>query len=160
MPYQPALPPLDPSRFDAYIGEELGKIAQELNSYDLVEYSPAWTAITTNPVLGNGSLRALYRLTNDLCELWLRLLVGSTTTFGSGSWQFAMPRPATKIPQIGELLLLDVSSTTRYAGACRIDPGSNLLYSITHAATTPVAAATPFTWAVNDELLAHIRYFR
>ena len=157
--YVPGPPPLDPSWALAYISEELGKISKEFGAYETIEYTPVWTGATTNPVLGNGSLRGFFRIQHDFCESWVRLLAGSTTTFGTGAWRISLPKPAAKVAQIGEVLLLDASATTRYVGVARIEANTNVLEFASHAATAPVANTVPFTWAVNDELLAHIRYF-
>ena len=54
-------------------------------------YTPVWTAATTNPVLGNGSITGKYRRVGDCVEIEVELLTGSTTTFGSGAYYFSIP---------------------------------------------------------------------
>lgn len=155
--YNPGAVPLDPSQLSTYLGRELRALAGELNSYATKRILPVWTGATTNPVLGNGSLQMRYRLQRDVCELWLRLVVGSTTTFGTGAWQFEIPAPAKDFKQYGEAFLLD-SGTNRFAGACEADTAATILRVYAHGFLNPVANTVPFTWAVGDELNAHIRY--
>lgn len=54
-------------------------------------YTAAWTAATTNPVLGNGTLTARYQLLGQTCELSIHLIFGSTTTLGSGAYSIGIP---------------------------------------------------------------------
>jgi len=55
-------------------------------------YTPAWTASTTNPTLGNGTLVGRYcLLPNRTCIATIRLVIGSTTNIGSGTYLFTVP---------------------------------------------------------------------
>lgn len=58
-------------------------------------YTPTWTATTTNPTLGNGTLSGQYRYLDQRAILVrIRLDVGSTTNVGVGQYRFALPVPA------------------------------------------------------------------
>lgn len=65
-------------------------------------YTPAWTGQTTNPVVGNGSLTGRYMKVGRTCHVQIDLVMGSTTTYGSGGWQMSVPFQAaltgTRIP--------------------------------------------------------------
>jgi len=54
-------------------------------------YIPTWTAATTNPVIGNGSVTMLYLQVGKRVDLTIFLTVGTTTTFGSGAYKFTLP---------------------------------------------------------------------
>lgn len=54
-------------------------------------WSPAWTATTTNPVLGNGTLTGFYKQVGKTTYWSLRLAIGSTTTLGTGTWILSLP---------------------------------------------------------------------
>lgn len=56
-----------------------------------ISYTPTWTAGTTNPTLGNGTLTGGYRRIGDRIDFWISLTMGSTTTYGSGSYRFSIP---------------------------------------------------------------------
>lgn len=57
----------------------------------LEPYTPVWTAATTAPVLGNGTLTGGYMLVGKMCDFVITLTAGSTTTFGSGAYSFTLP---------------------------------------------------------------------
>lgn len=54
-------------------------------------YTPSWTAATTNPSVGNGSLVGAVRQMGSLVHFRLLLTAGSSTTFGSGAWKMTLP---------------------------------------------------------------------
>ncbi len=54
-------------------------------------YTPAWTAATTNPVIGNGTLSGKYRRVGESMEINIYLQAGSTTTFGTGVYAWSLP---------------------------------------------------------------------
>lgn len=54
-------------------------------------YTPQWTAPVTNPVLNNGTITGAYKLIGKTCFVRVRLVIGSTTTLGSGQWYFSLP---------------------------------------------------------------------
>lgn len=67
--------------------------AQRLNDMvgDWTSYTAAWTAATTNPGLGNGTLNTRYQLVGKTCHLNIHLIFGSTTTLGSGAYSIGIP---------------------------------------------------------------------
>ena len=69
---------------------------------DTSSYTPVWTASTTNPAIGNGSINGMWRRNGDHMEGSLFLAAGSTTTFGSGTYYFSLPSgysiDASKVP--------------------------------------------------------------
>lgn len=54
-------------------------------------YNPAWTATTTNPTIGNGTITGKYAQINKLVVWRFIITCGSTTTFGSGSYLVSLP---------------------------------------------------------------------
>lgn len=66
-----------------------------LNTPAWTSYTPARTAATTNPTLGNGTLVGAYRyLDASTVLLRVRLTAGSTTTIGTGQYRISLPVPA------------------------------------------------------------------
>lgn len=58
-------------------------------------YSVSWTASTTNPTVGDGTLIGKYRyLDSDTVQVKILLIPGSMTTYGSGGYRFSLPVPA------------------------------------------------------------------
>jgi hypothetical protein len=54
-------------------------------------YTPTWTASTTNPTLGNGTLSGRYLQIGKRIEFSIQITWGSTTTAGTGTWAFSLP---------------------------------------------------------------------
>ena len=129
-------------------------------------YTPIWTASTTNPVLGNGSLTGRYCVVNKLCTMSVRLSIGSTTTLGTGNWAFSIPLPMIA-GNINAPVYIGVAhcrdyATRSYVLAVYLEPA----FSTTKTAyfvqdntnninLTPTA---PFAWATGDVLMFEITY--
>ncbi|GGK24861.1 hypothetical protein GCM10011583_66170 [Streptomyces camponoticapitis] len=101
-----------------------------------VAFTSAWTAATTNPVLGNGLRSGRRVLHGKTCHLSVRIVPGSTTTFGSGNYSFSLPFPS-------------ANETVEYTGTARLTAGSTYIgqtYAAANATTFTVTfptAATP-----------------
>jgi hypothetical protein len=54
-------------------------------------YTPTWTAVTTNPAIGNGTLTGKYAVVGKVCHFTMYAAFGTTTTFGSGLYTFGLP---------------------------------------------------------------------
>ena len=119
-------------------------------------YTPTWTAVTTNPTLGNGTLTGRYLVTNGLCYVSIFMLGGSTTTFGSGVWSFSLPFAASATAT-GTAMFFDDGTNFR-TGVSQVVSGASTLSLTTDAATNNVRSNIPFVWAVNDYLRTSIVY--
>lgn len=51
----------------------------------------AWTGSSVDPAIGDGTLTGQWRELGDLVWLHIYLLIGSTTTNGTGNWRFSLP---------------------------------------------------------------------
>uniref|UniRef100_UPI003EB6C9CE hypothetical protein n=1 Tax=Nocardiopsis synnemataformans TaxID=61305 RepID=UPI003EB6C9CE len=79
----------DTASFVAYTGSHW-----EVFSYhgDEQTYTPEWTAATTNPSIGNGTLDGRYRrLPGRMVSLRIQVIMGSTTNFGDGIYELGLP---------------------------------------------------------------------
>ena len=54
-------------------------------------YTPTWTAIVTNPVIGNGTIQAAYIQIGKIVFVRVTITGGTTTTWGSGGYAFSLP---------------------------------------------------------------------
>ena len=87
-------------------------------------YSPSWTASTTNPNLGNGTLIGRYSKIGRQVTFHINLTCGSTTTFGSGNYNFTLPpftAAANGASMIGVAQLL---GSARWQGQVVISPSA------------------------------------
>jgi hypothetical protein len=128
-------------------------------------YTPAWTASTTNPTLGNGSLTGQYMLVGKTCHVQLGLSIGSTTTIGSGTYQFSVPFTAaaggTTVQYIGMARL--AVGTVRWLGQMVLGAGAavaNVSFPTNTTTTTAsnMTAAAPVTPASGNVLTMSLTY--
>lgn len=118
-------------------------------------YTPVWTASTTGPTLGNGTLTGAYRQVGKTWQLRIVLTIGSTTTVATGNWRFSLPFT----PKLNGLLgayMDDASASKRWAGLARITAaaatGDNMRIAPADNSTT-VMDTNPFVWASGDVLI-------
>jgi hypothetical protein len=127
-----------------------------LTQYKTGSHTPTWTATSVNPVLGNGTLIGSYVQIGSNCMFQFSLTMGSTTTFGTGEWEFTAPFTASKTG-VGSVWALD-SGTAYYIGAAKIEATSNKIYIWTNAGVTGWSATAPFTWAADDRIEVGISF--
>lgn len=92
-------------------------------------YPPVWTASTTNPVIGNGTLIGRYSKIGRQVTVHINLTPGSTTTYGSGTYAFSVPFTAANVgaAMIGHAQFLATGSGStgnRFAGQMVISTGA------------------------------------
>lgn len=122
-------------------------------------FTPTWTASTADPTIGNGSLTGGYSLAGKRLWVWMRIVMGTTTSYGSGSYSLALPAGLT--PVTGRWRLNGISRDESAPGFFEI-VGVTSLTSGTLALLTPATTAgsnyrlvgpsTPFTFADADEI--------
>lgn len=131
-------------------------------------WTPTWTTTGTAPAIGNGTLigRMMRIAPSGVGTqfVFIRLTWGSTTTGGTGSFQFGgfdgtLAQPSQ--PSFANHALLglsvDDSATNRFLTAARLNTGSSTAISQMSTWNTTgtfgaVTATHPFTWATSDVL--------
>ncbi|MCP9209276.1 hypothetical protein [Streptomyces cucumeris] len=107
-------------------------------------YTPAWTAATTNPVLGNGTLAGRYLKVGRTCTAHINLITGSTTTYGAGNYAWALPFAAANAgcSYVGHAHLL---AGTRWMGQTVISPAATTAspFFPTNSTTTTASFLQP-----------------
>jgi len=118
-----------------------------------------WSANTTAPALGNGTLLGRYQLQgNKGIRFQGRLTIGTTSTFGTGFWIFNVPFSATAdsiLYCVGTHRMDDVSVQSR-PGTCRFFTASQLVLDNSGgvvAGNSPVVPASTdaYTWDITYE---------
>lgn len=119
-------------------------------------YTPSWTAATTNPTLGNGTIAGRSRTIGKTMELWIRLVWGSTTSStGSGGWRFTIPA-AVQPDQLMSVYVDDNSASARWPGQCRMlgaATGDNMRIVVSAGGGALGGTAVPMTWATGDLII-------
>lgn len=140
------------------------EIRDQLNSFfgAWTPYTPAWTASTTNPVLGNGTITGRYMKLGRIVFCNINLTTGSTTTYGSGDYGFSLPATAAAagIAVVGQAHLLGVS---RWAGQMVISSGASTTApffsdSATNPRLTWMSPTKPETHAAGAQLRVSFTY--
>jgi hypothetical protein len=125
-------------------------------------YTPAWTASTTNPTLGNGTITGRYTQIGKTVHAMISVLLGSTTTVGSGSYSFSLPIAINAAVSgfIGWGRLVDVSAGAGYPAMSLVSTSTSVQLQPLDTAPTPNAfgAAVPVVPAVGDVYTANMAY--
>lgn len=125
-------------------------------------YAPAWTATTTNPAIGNGTKTGAWNKVGSTVHFVIHLVMGSTSTYGSGNWQFDLPFGETNYRWNFTGVVRDTSATATYPIVAE-RTASNLLTVRCDPTTAgnafrTVNATTPYSWASTDELTINGTY--
>jgi hypothetical protein len=121
-------------------------------------YIPIWTAASSNPAIGNGTLQGWYKVIGKTCFVRGNIVIGSTTTFGSGEWYISMPITASHADAILMTAnLLDNGSAWYNAVVNGARAGFNyksaLQYQGGAGTALDINSTQPFTWANSDRFL-------
>jgi hypothetical protein len=115
-------------------------------------YTPTWGSTGTAPALGTGgSIAGRYTVFGKLAIVTIKLITGSTATFGTGNWTFSLPSGlAFQNAHTTPALAIGTVYGNRSAGAA---PSSVFAYGSTSTTVTVGAsvdalwnATTPVTW--------------
>lgn len=129
-----------------------------------VSYVPAWTASGTAPALGNGTIVGASRtLGPKTVHFRILLTMGSTTTYGTGTYRFTLPAAALALGAGSTLNLAGLLTDTSAGAAgkwgvqaCQFVTTSTIeLLAPTATADAKLAIVgqlVPFTWANTDIL--------
>lgn len=147
------------------------QIRDNLNAFmgTWTPFTPTWTATTTNPSIGDGTLSGRYSDAGKTVFSYLNIVMGSTTTYGSGNYRFGLPKTArvmgTNHGLSGWTQASDVSAGQKFACFPRLVASSTEVYSLTYeyaagagdlwSDLTPTA---PTTWQPGDTLVGFIMY--
>lgn len=119
--------------------------------------TPAWSSSGTQPSLGNGTWSHKYVTLGKVTFASFELIMGSTTTFGTGEYRFSVPATAVSYELwVGSAFLYDDSTASnRRTGAVRFLDSTTLLI---YGSNGEISNTVPFTWATNDRIRMSITY--
>jgi len=137
---------------DGIVGTDLGKWQS---------YTVSWTAATTNPAIGNGTLNGKYVQIGKIVTCNIYLLVGSTTTFGSGVYGFSLPKTvySSTVGFVGNFIANDNSANGWYSGQAIVVGGdTKIITFIRDGISSYLSYNTPHVWASGDSLFISLTY--
>jgi hypothetical protein len=123
--------------------------------------TPVWGAATTPPVLGNGTLTGRVTRIGNRVRANITLTLGSTSTMGTGAWNFSLPAPHAGnavATAVGSVVGRDTAGSLWRTGSCRILAGTNLIRVVSNGIAGEWASAVPHTWANGDAITLSIEY--
>jgi hypothetical protein len=118
-------------------------------------YTPVWSAATTAPAIGNGTITGRYTIVGKMVTAYIFVQFGSTTTYGSGDWNFSVPFAAANIGNSNHFwpgsAVGENPAGAWYPSTGMLLSNSSTVYVITPSSTGATsarwAAASPLTWA-------------
>jgi hypothetical protein len=121
-------------------------------------YSPNWTASSSNPSIGDGTIEGYYKLIGKTCFVRGNIAMGSTTTFGSGEWYVELPFPAKHADGILMTANLLDNGTAWYNAVLNgarsgFNNKAPIQYQGGAGTALDVNATQPFTWANSDRFI-------
>ena len=121
-------------------------------------YTPVWTAASSNPSIGDGSLQGWYKVVGKTCFVRGNIVMGSSTTFGSGEWYVSMPFTASHADAILMTANLLDNGTAWYNAVLNgARAGFNYKAPIQYqggaGTALDVNATQPFTWTNSDRFI-------
>jgi hypothetical protein len=123
-------------------------------------YTPVWTASTTNPILNNGSLSGNYFRLQNLIIGQIFLVVGSTTNVGTGFYRFTLPTTIsgnTVYAATGQILDNSAGFACYIAAGIWVTAGGNQIEFRTHGAGT-FTQASPIPFGNGDQFRVQFMY--
>jgi len=117
-------------------------------------FTPTWTAATTNPTIGNGLLEGTYKRVGNTVHVWMMMIAGSTTTFGSGEYKISLPVTARAISRAVLSLVMNNDGTRLYNSLAHNAYTTSLSLDSDNVTlfwdTGVVTHNSPFAWASGD----------
>lgn len=110
-------------------------------------YTPTWTAATTNPTLGNGTLVGSYLQVGNTVLWKFDLTFGSTTTAGSGNYVFTLPVTHATVTQGHPMGLATITNAGVKPGNANLNTGSTVYIVRASTETLISGAGAGAAWA-------------
>lgn len=135
-------------------------LASQLNGIgEWTDYTPTWTATTTNPTVGNGSVVGRYARVQNLVMVQFKITFASTTNKGSGQYKISLPVTADTVlgtyGVLGSGYIIDASIGNAYTSVVLVDITSTttVRFKITGTGNFgDVSDTSPMTFADGDEI--------
>jgi len=124
-----------------------------------ISYTPVWTGSVSNPAIGNGTLSGTYFIRSTQLLTVISIIMGSTTTFGSGFWQISTIANPSGLSSNGAALAIDVVGGANWPVNATWSGAANtgILGSV-DATGANVDATHPFAWANTDQYRVQVEF--
>lgn len=122
---------------------------------DWTAYTPTWGSTGTAPTIGNGAITGRYKVVNGVCHFSLKLVVGGTSTVGTGSYTFTLPiaSAAAATDTMVHADFFDASAARHYPGNGSVTTGSGSVARTYLEGNVVLGATTPAVPASADQVV-------
>jgi hypothetical protein len=116
-------------------------------------FTPTWGSDGTAPAIGNGTLTGAYQQIGTLIVARFRMILGSTSTVGTGNYNWLLPVSAVNIGTITAIGVAYINDATAGVFHAAIQFNSTTAIKLRAAADqiTLVSATSPMVPASGDE---------
>jgi hypothetical protein len=133
--------------------------AFQLNQLARDQTTLTWPSSGTQPALGNGTLTYDIDITNGIVLLTIHLTMGSTTTYGTGSYYFTGYLPAYPPTAAAVGTWFGTNAGVKwYTGAAYLSEGGGNIGIYVNDNSNGVGPTIPFTWGTDDYLHLSIAF--
>lgn len=140
-------------------------LGDSVNKFYVVDmgYNFQWLGSSTNPAIGNGQVSAVYNVSGAMVDVSIFIQMGSTTTFGSGFWEFTLPY------QVSSASFRGAGNARSHNSGVADELGMCFINSVGNPSNFTAASvangnnfssAVPHTWKSTDYLELNFRYLR
>lgn len=123
-------------------------------------YTPTWGG-TSDPAIGNGVLSGRYMRVGKTITANITIVMGSTTTYGSGTWTLSLPVVSvfttTTYVNLGSVSMRDTSASANSTGVA-ILANQTTAQMVVGSSNAFVSTTAPWTWANGDTLSVTLNY--
>lgn len=123
-------------------------------------YTPTWGG-TSDPAIGNGVLSGRYMRVGKTITANITIVMGSTTTYGSGTWTLSLPVASvfttTTYVNLGSVSMRDTSASANSTGVA-ILANQTTAQMVVGSSNAFVSTTAPWTWANGDTLSVTLNY--
>lgn len=123
-------------------------------------YTPTWGG-TSDPAIGNGVLSGRYMRVGKTITANITIVMGSTTTYGSGTWTLSLPVESvfttTTYVNLGSVSMRDTSASANSTGVA-ILANQTTAQMVVGSSNAFVSTTAPWTWANGDTLSVTLNY--
>lgn len=124
-----------------------------------ITYTPTWTSSGVAPVLGNGTLIGRFIRNGNNVTVDIQLIMGSTTTFGTGVYFFSLPTTiAGGVNFICGSAVVEHTGVSDYACIARADNTNGVRLFTGAQPAALVTNAVPFTFVSTDIISITLTY--
>jgi len=147
---------------DAIVDGDL-TVAGAINGGDFgswTSYSPAWTSTGTAPAIVNGTITGSYARVGNTVTFRAEIVMGGSTTFGTGSYRLSLPSTAAAITAVSGTMICTNAGVATFGGI--IDGVSTttvqMQLSTYPGGDVPVTNTVPFTFGSTDSIRIYGTY--